>query len=315
MISKFEMKNLTNGKEVSLGQDSSSQYVYKDDGLDWGSAPATHNTYTYPGQIGTYISTTSVRERTISITGYVYYIPNEQEKQLYFGKDMIEYCYEKILEKKKILNEIVNPTQYVRLTIGNYYIDGKPNSSVMYGRNHAENNEYFCKFLITLYCNNPMFRKKIPSKTSLSSTAPKFHFPLVFPKNRGIVMGIRTNYQILGVENEGDSPIGCIVTIKAKGTITNPTIEVIDKDQRMTVYKTLQEDETIIINTIQGERSVKGILNGVEEDYFKYWDYENTWIELPIGTTLIGYSLESGDKTLVDVTVDIIPMKYGLEEM
>ena len=73
MIERFKVKNKTTSREVIFGQDIDCDYVYKSDGLDWGTAPAQHNTYNYLNQIGVTISSTMIKERDITITGYVYY--------------------------------------------------------------------------------------------------------------------------------------------------------------------------------------------------------------------------------------------------
>lgn len=316
MISSFKLINKENNSSITLGQTVSSECLYKEDGVDWGSAPATHSTFSYPTQLGEYISSTRVRGRTITIVGYVYYIPSEYEKVGMNHEELEKYCHDRILKKKETLNNIVNPTQVVRLEIEDYYIEGKPDKSVVYGSNRSSNNEYFCSFMISIFCNNPMFRKITLPNTLLTGTSGAFRFPLVFPKGRGIIMGIRNSYRLIAIKNEGNVPTGGIFQIKANGVITNPTLTDLATGKFIRINKSLIEGEIIEINTNDGnEKGVKGYLNGEELNYFKYWDFNNTWMKFPIGTTMIGFSIDEGDDSLLDISITMNPLKYALEEM
>lgn len=316
MISSFTLMNKENGNSITFGQTTSSECLYKDDGVDWGNAPATHSTFSYPSQLGEYISSTSVKGRDISIIGYVYYLPNEAEKANIEPSEMEQHCYNKMRKKKELLNNIVNPTQVVRLEIGDYYIEGKPSKSIIYGSDISSNNQYFCRFLITIFCNNPMFRKITLPNTVLKGSQPAFRFPLVLTQNKGIIMGVRINYRLIAVENEGNVPTGGIIQIKSNGTVVNPTLTNIVTGEFITVNKTMVDGEIIEINTNDGnEKGIKGYLNDEELNYFKYWDFDNTWIKFPIGTTIIGFSTEEGDESLLEITITMNPLKYALEDM
>lgn len=316
IISKFTLINKDNKKSITFGQTVSSECLYKEDGVDWGNAPATHNTFSYLSQLGEYISSTNIRGRDISITGYVYYIPSDNEKIGIPTSQLNQYCYSRMNKKKELLNQIVNPVQTVRIEIGSYYIEGKPSKSIVYGSNVASNNQYFCSFLISIYCGNPMFRKITLPSTVVSGVRPAFRFPLVFPQGKGIIMGIRSNYKLIAIENEGNIPTGGIIRIKCNGAVTNPTITSLETGEFITVNKTTVEGELIEINTNDGnEKGIKGYINNQELNYFKYWDFDNTWIKFPIGTTMIGFSTKEGDESLLEITITMNPLKYALEDM
>lgn len=316
MVKNFALTNLSTNSSMTFGQKTSSECLYKDDGIDWGSAPASHNTFSYPSQLGQYISSTVIKGRTISIAGYVYYIPSELDKQIIPTDELKEFCYRKMLEKKSTLNAIVNPTQFVRITIGDYYIEGKPQQSISYGSDVSSNNEFFCAFMISIFCNNPMFRRtQLPNKT-LKGVTPAFKFPLVFPRGSGVIMSVRTNYNLIAVENEGDTPTGCIIQIKSNGLVSSPTITNLVTGEHITINKTLIENEVIEINTNDGnEKGIKGLVDDEELNYFRYWDFENTWMKFNVGTSLLGYSVEEGDISMLDITITVNPLKYALEEM
>lgn len=313
MVSNFIIENRTTQENITFGQSDEFQYLIKE--VDWGNASASHNTYNFPNQVGVSISSTKINSRDITITGYVYYLLTKEEMTSLDRNMWEDYCYEKIKKKKKILDEIINPIDYVRVVIGNYYIEGKPSSSVKYGINEEENNIYFCKFLINIYCNNPMFKKNTVTKTVISGSSGLFHFPLVL-KPSGIAMSSRKNYLILAVENEGSVAIGGKIIFKAKGEVLNPSVENLSTGEKITINKTLQEGEIVTVNTVDGkDKNITGYLNGVTMSYFNYWNFENSWFKFGKGTTLVGYSTENATENLLDITIELNPEKYNLEDM
>lgn len=316
MVTDFILENLTTKEKVKFGQSPTFDYLFQSGGVDWGTAPATHNGYSYPGQVGMTISSTKVNSRDISIEGWAFYWLTEDEKVTYGRESRVGYAYNKIKEKKALLDRVVNPIDFVRITIGSYYIEGKPSSPVKFGKDDAENNLYFCKFLIQIYCANPMFRKNVLSRTTLSGKIPRFHFPLVFPKGRGIVMSIRQNYLMLSVENEGSVAIGGRIILEAKGTVKNPSVENVGTGETITVRKTLNPGETVVITTVDGkEKGIVGTYQGATGSYFQYWDFENTWFKFQPGTSLIGYSALEGTETALNVAIELSPEKYNLEDI
>lgn len=316
MISNFSILNETTGDSYTFGQNISCDYLYKSDGLDWGSVTANHNTYNYPNQVGVSISSTKLNSRDIFIQGYVFYILSDEEKIGLNYKQMAEYAYGKIKEKKVMLNELVNPSDYLKIIIGDYFIEGKPSSSIVYGNTEEDNNMYFCKFLISIFCANPMFKKNTIVETVIQGSEPAFHFPFSIPQNEGIIFGTRFNYLLLSVENEGGVSVGGRIILEAKGDIENPTLEKLLTGEKIKINKTLRYGEKIIIDTTDGKnRGVIGGFNEVYTNYLRYWDFSNTWFKFDVGTTLVGYSTDDSSENLLDVVIELNPEKYALEEM
>lgn len=316
MIEFFKIKNMSTLQELSFGQDVNCDFVFGSGDVDWGTVSANHSTYSYPGQAGTYISSTSLSERIAYIAGYVYYVLSDIERKELKKEDRVSYCYKKILQKKRELSALINPENYARIIIGKYYLEGKPESSVRFGNTEEDNNLYFCRFFFSLYCNYPMFRQNTETQVVLAGISPSFHFPLIFPKGRGIVMSIKRSYQLVPIENIGDVSIGALITLRAKGVVQKPTIENIFTNERIVVNKTLEAGEVVKINTNDGmTKGIVGIKKDVEFNYLKYWNFDNSWLKFEPGITLIGYSTENASEALLDVTVDINPSFYNLEEV
>lgn len=316
MITEIIATNKTLNTKYKFGQDLSCDYLYKDGGVDWDNVPATHNTYTYPNQMGSTISSTKIQNRDITIEAYVYYVPSGEETRGMTYDEKVAYCYNKIKEKKKKLNDFINPLHYIRLSVGDYYIEGKPEATPKYGVEYEDNNEYFCKFVFTIFCDNPMFKKNTETKTVLSGDTGVFHFPLIFEPEPRMIMGTRVNYLMLLVDNEGNAAIGGKIKIEAKGEVQNPTITNLITNEHITINKTLLAGEVVTINTVDGEKKgVYGRYQGVESDYLQYWDFNNTWLKFESGASLIGYSSDNQSELLMDVSIELNPVKYGLEEM
>lgn len=315
MVEQFTIENLMTGEKCSFGCDPSNMFIVGEGGIDFGRVSASHNTYSYPHQSGVSISSTDIQPRTVTITGYACYLLSKRELELVRSTGNTEYAVEKIYEKKDILNKLINPLDEVRINIGDFYINGKPDGSVLYANTVSENNQAFCKFSISIYCYDPMFKAKQRIETILSGSIPLFHFPLVIPQNIGIAMSERVSYHILTVQNTGQIEIGATIRVASKGTISGLEIENILTGEAIKLNKTLEAGEEVLIDTNLGEsRGIKGGTNGAYTDYLRYWDYTNSWLQFPVGSSLLGYSVDGDKGNLVDISIFISPRMTTLKE-
>lgn len=305
MIETFEIENLTTKNKISFGQNFDYDFLVTE--MDWGSAQANHSTYAYPDQVGSYIVSTSIKERDIALVGFVYSLDTFQDEK--------SFGYQKMIDNKRILGDLINPLNQVKITIGDYYIVGKPSNPIIFGNIENENNNYFCKFRIDIFCDNPMFKKNSIVQTVTSESEGNLMFPLVI-NGSGIYLSSREEYELLTIENEGNKAIGGIITIKSKGEVINPTIENVNTGEKFTILKTLERGEEIKVSTLEGnERSIVGKTSGDFENYFKYWKTGNDWISFGIGTTILSCTSDNMAESLLEVLVEINPEKYILEEM
>lgn len=316
MVSNFVLKNLSTLEEVNFGQDFDCDYIYEDGGLDWGNVPATHNKYNYPNQVGDSISSSKINNREISISAYSFYVLTQEEKLIVERENWVEYCYDKIKEKNEVLNRLINPLNFIRLTIGDYYIEGKPSATPQYGVTVGENNLYFCKFLISIFCANPMFKKITQTTSLLSGDQGAFFFPFFIPPD-GAILGVRNNYLMLEVLNDGNAEVGGIITLTAKDTIVNPVVENFDTGETFSIVYTMHLGDVITINTSDGgEKGIWGTISGVTTSFIKHVDFRSTsWLKFKPGNTTLVYSTSNDSEEFLDIKVDINPEKYGLEIM
>lgn len=273
MIESITLTNTMSKQKITMDQDAS---VFILDNIDWGVIESSHNSYKYVNQIGVYVTGTTLETRDVKIVGWVV---GETEAEL--------------KKKKQFLNALINPQQPIDIKVDEYILQMLPNNSIRYSVNYSENNEVMCKFQIDGYCPDPLFKTESESKTVAASTIPKFKFPLIIPKPKGIIMGLRQPSLIVAIENKGAVPVGMKIIFTANGTVLNPKIVNVNTQQFFKINKTLVAGESITANTNIGEKKIIGSLNGVDLNYFKYRDLDSTWMQLVVGDNLIRYDADA----------------------
>lgn len=318
MVRDVVVTNTNTNESIKLDYDNST-FLIDSGTIDWGTASVNHNTYEFPNQIGKNILSTNIDERDISISGYL--IADDFE---YYGLTFNEIwskSLENINEKKMLLARIFNPLDVIRLTVGEYYIEGKPNASIQFGSIYSENNEVLCTFLIPLRCANPMF-KHIGTFTYVQeSVEPKFHFPLIIkpdPKissEKGIIIfGIRKGFYSLYVDNLGSIEVGLKFIIESTGLVINPKITNVYTGESFTINKRMENGERIVVTTIEGNKSVKGYVNSEELNYFKYLAFGSKYLKAKPGTNLFSYNAEEGTRVMIDLKIEIDPEYFAFPE-
>lgn len=289
MIESLILTNTVTLQSVVLDKDNS--YFVLDE-ADLGTVEGTHHSYKYVSQVGVYIDSTTLEQRTVAISGWV-----------------IGDTYDELRENKKILNRLVNPLHPIDAVIQEKYkLTFKPDYSVKYSVSYKENNEVLCKFLIQGTCADPMFTTKDKQSALIASTIPKFRFPLVIPQGTGILMGLREPSLLATLNNGGDIDTGLLVTFSCTSTVTNPSLLNVDTREFIKVNKTMSAGEQIVISTGSGEKYIKGIVDGVEYNYFKYMDFDSTWLQLHTGENTLKYDADSNVAGL-EVLISFLP-KY-----
>lgn len=319
MVTKVEVTNESINEGVILDYDDST-FLIDDGSIDWGTATATHNTYEFPNQIGKEILSTNVETRSISILGYI--IPDDFE---YYGmtmKQIWEKSVANINEKKMLLARIFNPLDVVKLKMGKYYIEGRASQSIAFGKTYSQNNEVMCEFTVSILCSNPMFKYDEVLTTTLAGVEPRFHFPLVFKTKKvegvkteiGVIFGIRLGYKSIRVSNPGSIEVGAKFILEAQGEVINPVVANSRTGEQFKIAKKMAKDEKIIITTNEGRRSVIGIVEGEEKNYFKYVSMGSKYLMLKPGNNLFTYAADDETWNLLDVRVEVKPEYFAFPE-
>lgn len=300
MVEQLVITNNKLGESLEMDM-STANYLIYEGSVDWGNVEVSHSTYQYPSLAGKYITNTALGSRSVSIAGWIVGTQSE------------------IYSKKLALSRCINPLDEVSISVGDYQIIGKPDSSVSFGKDRAENNTVMCKFLIQILCPFPLFKLKKAIRKPLSSDIPAFHFPLIIPKD-GIIMSHRQRNLFVDVVNDGTVEIGCTFIFKAKGTVNNPSVIDVDTSKRIKINKTLNAGEEVHISTEDGNKYVKGFVDGEELNYYRYFDYDNEYLKLASGYTTFTYLTETdeGERddtyNMLEIYVVFNPCRMNLEE-
>lgn len=289
MIDSLVLTNTVTLQSVLLDKDNSELVL---DEADLGTVEGTHHSYKYVSQVGVYIDSTTLEQRVVAISGWV-----------------IGNTYDELKANKGVLNKLINPLHTVEVIVQDKYkLDFKPDFSVKYSASYEENNEVLCKFLIQGTCADPMFTTKDKQTALIASIIPKFRFPLVIPQNNGILMGLREPSLLATLNNSGDIDTGLLITFSCTSTVTNPSLLNVDTREFIKINKTMSAGEQIIVSTGSGEKYIKGIVSGEVSNYFKYMDFDSTWLQLHTGENILKYDADDNVDGL-EVLISFLP-KY-----
>lgn len=270
---------LTNQKtNVSLSINTLNGPLYTEE-IEIGEIQGSHHTYPFPGQDGEFVESTTLSTRDVSIVGWI--VKNEYHDVGYY---------------KDILNRMINPKQIMSITYKNYDLSFYPDGSVQYSIIKKENNDVVCKFMITGVAYDPFWVSKSKLETPLSYIDLRFILPFYILENNWI-LGVTQPAALASIEYDGEAT-GCIINIVANGTVKNPKIVCIETQQKFEIQKTLVDGEQIEINTVLGQRKVKGILNNEELNYMQYMSSDSSWIDVNKGVNTFSFSAEEGQGAL-----------------
>lgn len=275
MIESITLKNLVTNQSILIDK-TTSDWVLGE--IDLGTVEGSHHSYKYVNQVGVYIDSTSLEERAVSIPGWV------------IGEN-----FDDMKDNMTILNRLVNPQHELELTLFDQYVlRFKPDYSIKYATPYEENNEVLCQFLIQGTCADPMFSTKSGILTQIASILPKFHFPLIIPQGKGIILGLRQPDLLATIVNDGDIDTGMVIEFSCNTTVVNPSLLHVGTQEFVKINKTITPGETITVSTVSGNKYVRGYHDGQTENYFKYWDWDSTWLQMYRGVNVLKYDADEG---------------------
>lgn len=280
-MDKITIQNPATGAVLVLDCETVPGYILKS--VDWGTIEAGHNSSKYIGQIGKSITGVSLGTRSITIEGWIV-----TQENLTMMKSL-----------KTKLNRFINPLNKFDLLYEDYIIHIVFDSTVSYSKEEAENNDTLCKFQLTGIAFDPVFRYQEDKAAMFATLIPVFHFPLIIPdetEESGIIWGERSDSLISSVINDGDLPIGVRILFKARGNLSNPYLVNITTQETLKIQKNLIAGEEIEVVTSIGQKSVTGklLMDKNWSNYFQYFSLDNSWMQLPIGSSLLRYGADSG---------------------
>ena len=284
------LRNESSGAVLSINPDTSHFLAHE---INWGSVEGTHHTYSFVGQIGSYLTGTTIGPRDISIIGWVY------------GSDCVE-----LSRYKQTLNMFFSPLTDVTLVYDDYMITFRPDTSVKYSREFEENNDVFCKWEVTGEAPDPLWWDADPSLTNGANVISTLHFPLIVGveeqtttppvDGKQEVVGYFSPSTILRIYNSGAIETGVRIELIARNTVVNPQILDIDTQEFVKINKTLLKGEMITYDSNMGQKVILGRSSTDTEyvNYYKYKDPDSSWLTVKPGANFFRYSAEDGEDNL-----------------
>ena len=285
MIDNIVLTNKITSAMLELDTVTTTSYILDGENTTWGQIEANHHSFKYVNQVGLEVTNTTLETRDVVVQGWVIAKTENQMEQ-----------------RKQMLNRFVNPQQMLELKYKDYTLDFLPSRTIQYSLTYQENNDVVCKFKISGMSPDPLFKSQSENKNAAATTVGLFHFPLIIglpgtkqSNDNGyptIMFGLRKPSLIVDIYNKGAVATGIRIVFKATATIKNPSLINVDTQQYFKINKTMVAGEEVVIDTNVGKKKIRGYLNGVEYNYFKYIDFGSKWLQLEVGDNLFRYDAE-----------------------
>lgn len=231
-----------------------SDYLLDNDGISIDNINVNHSTYSanaIPGEIVDAI--TYQKGRNITITGWIVDEPSGS-----------------LVIKKTRLNSFYSPERLYRLDFGERYIDAYPKAPVAFGTKYKDNNDKFCKFMITFFAPYPFFKAKqaIRCYPIVTPVSPLTEADMENPEAiDGIVEpnGYTTSftYQMAHIYNPSDVPVGFVMRVNLAPPTTISYVAGIKVHNVDTNEYFMVQDEALVgtyeLSTIPGKRYFKKV--------------------------------------------------------
>uniref|UniRef100_A0AAU8B275 Tail protein n=1 Tax=Dulem virus 36 TaxID=3145754 RepID=A0AAU8B275_9CAUD len=315
MIHEVELLNTKKDESITINRYGTTNYVI--DTIDWGEIETERQTYRVPLQVGYSLQGVTVGTRNVTITGYVisdYAIPVITEWDKYYAKKL-----EQIEKAKDKMNRLVSILEECKIVAGEYYLSVLPTQPPKYSNEEKENNEVLCKFVLDFVSLYPLFVGGV-NQVPLAATESWFHLPTYFLPERNVIFGLRTQKDSVVIDNDGDVPVGCIITLTALSNVMNPTVYNVDTGEELGFDGVkLNAGDYIVINTNTGEEDAyyHKVVDGVAEEgsLIGNMTTNSKFLQINKGSEAYAYRLANADKNSIDVKIEYTKKYFNLKNM
>lgn len=314
MIKSIVVKNNVTLQQKTISKEQGSLYL---DLIDWDVPQVEVSRYRVPYQIGSTPIGTLIESRKPVIEGYI--IAKQEDISKHTTWEEYYMLQEASIEKQKLeLDRLFSVFQDVTIEVNGRSIVGRPTHPIRYSVEEEENNEVLCRFQIELECFNPMFMGETKN-VKLATTENRFKFPMVIPKQKGIIFGELMKRQSVLVNNEGDSDVGCIIVIEAKGgDVANPKLYSLSTDEFIQFENVVLHDgDYIRINSHTGEEEAikHDVGSGKDIPLEGNMVEGSSFMRIKQGGTFYAYSVDEQYKTNIDVTIQYTEQYFNVRGM
>lgn len=173
---------------------------------------------------------------------------------------------------------------YYKNDTRNVYIDGFVKSMPI---------EFFKKkqiAQITILCPEPFFNGTNNEIVDFSSVEAQFEFP--FSIEEPVEFGSISVQNELNMINNGDVETGFIIYMRARGSVTNPTIYNVDTNEYIKLNITLEPGDEVYINTRKKQKTIQLTSDGETSNIIGQLVSGSTWFTLTPGDNIFGITAE-----------------------
>lgn len=175
------------------------------------------------------------------------------------------------------------------LTYTNDFISKSINVVVTEAPTPAEKYGTIQYYTVELTANNPLWFDNAESAVKLGDYIGGLSFPLQFEED-GVIYAQKGDIANIIIEGDVPSPI----RVEFKNTSVNPRLELINTGEFIKVETSIDEGESLIINTEYGNKTVNKVTENSIESAFHLISLNSTFFSLPRGINRLSFSGDAG---------------------
>lgn len=222
---------------------------------------------------------------------------------------VITLKYKRNVEANRIhLYKFFRPKKYVKLYYKNKHRDVCIEGYIeTFEGNLFEKGQ---KAQISILCPQPYFKDNVTTITSFSTVSSALEFPVEFTEE-GIEFSQISSYVEKLIPNDGDVETGMILELIANDNVVEPTLYNILTNEQFKIEVEMVKGDVIIINTIQGEKSISLVRDGVTTNIINNVYRGSTWFSLKEGDNILVYDCVFGTENLY-INCHVTPLYGGV---
>lgn len=145
---------------------------------------------------------------------------------------------------------------------------------------------------ISLICPDPKFYALSDNLTQLAVWEGMIEWPLEIVEPFEVTRKI--NSLIGNVYNPSAVPMGLTVTFRASGTVVNPSLYDVNRQELMKINTTMSAGDLIVVTTGDGNKRVTLTRGGVTTNINNLMAYPPKWLKAYQGDNLFRYNADEG---------------------
>lgn len=150
---------------------------------------------------------------------------------------------------------------------------------------------------VSIICPQPYFKELSETYTNASNVEKLLGFPFAI-ESEGVELSVVDNASSTVIQNAGTVETGLRFEIVATVRSLQPRIYNMETGEYMGFNVDLFPGERLVVNTIQGSKSITHISEGIETNYMHTLMEGSTWLQLSPGANEISYTVDEGEVEL-----------------